>query len=376
MRQIWRSFLLLLGLSFASRPQHSKSAKTTMILNTLFAIVIFCSVCFSLNATAKVEIVANFEINPQAISASLKKHGQDAEVLSSDLNQYELLKIGKSKWSKWHKRLLTEVFHPEVLDKDTSKVVFFNITGKYRNYFALKMLPKEKMVLFMWEPPSIMKKMYSEKVWSCFAKIYTWDDSLVDNKTFFKFYYPVWQPLTANIPSFEEKKLCTLVSSNRTCRHPNELYSERLKAIEYFEKAGETGFKFYGRGWDEKEHPNYLGPIGNKVAVIKNYRFSICYENIHDIQGYITEKIFDCFAAGNVPVYWGASNIEQYVPMDCFIDRRNFGSLEELHAFLKKMTKQEYEGYLTRIQAFLDSDQAKLFSYENYEKILSEAIAN
>jgi alpha(1,3/1,4) fucosyltransferase len=54
-----------------------------------------------------------------------------------------------------------------------------------------------------------------------------------------------------------------------------------------------------------------------------------------------------------VPVYWGAPNVENYIPSDCFIDRRKFESNEALLAFLQKMTKEEWEGYLERAQIFL-----------------------
>ena len=43
-----------------------------------------------------------------------------------------------------------------------------------------------------------------------------------------------------------------------------------------------------------------------------------------DTPGYMTEKIWDSFKAKTVPVYWGASNIEEYVPKNCFIDYRDF----------------------------------------------------
>ena len=33
-----------------------------------------------------------------------------------------------------------------------------------------------------------------------------------------------------------------------------------------------------------------------------------------EIPGYITEKIFDCFLARSVPVYWGPGNIADHVP--------------------------------------------------------------
>jgi hypothetical protein len=84
------------------------------------------------------------------------------------------------------------------------------------------------------------------------------------------------------------------------------------------------------------------------------------------MNGYITEKIFDCLAAGVIPVYWGAHNITDFVPANCFIDRRLFSSNEEVYQFLKAMTKDEYNGYLERIATYLKSDEAKLFSADSF----------
>ena len=61
------------------------------------------------------------------------------------------------------------------------------------------------------------------------------------------------------------------------------------------------------------------------------------YENIKGLNGYITEKIFDAFVAGNVPIYWGASDINEYIPDNCFIDRRNFINHEQMYKFLINM---------------------------------------
>ena len=58
-----------------------------------------------------------------------------------------------------------------------------------------------------------------------------------------------------------------------------------------------------------------------------NVSESVLFETI------VSEKIFDCFAAGNVPIYWGASNVTDYIPEDCFIDMRSFSSFEELYQF-------------------------------------------
>jgi GR25 family glycosyltransferase involved in LPS biosynthesis len=241
------------------------------------------------------------------------------------------------------------------------KIILFN---PYLSPKAQEQFPKSKVILFMWEPELLPASFYDD-----YARIYTWDDSLIDNKKFFKFYYPHLQPMSKELIPFEKKKLCTLIASNWV--------PHRLKMLNFFALKHETDLDFYGKTCPEKNlEPMYKGPISGteKINTLKNYRFCLCSENKVNLQGYVTEKIFDCFAAGCVPVYLGAANIETYIPKDCFIDQRDFSTMDELHSFLISMTKETYERYLTNIQKYLNSEKADLFSQENFDALLYEAI--
>ena len=99
----------------------------------------------------------------------------------------------------------------------------------------------------MWEPKTVLRRMYLPRIQKCFSKIYTWDDSLVDGKTYFKFHYPNLLPMIDQIPSFEEKKFCTLVATDLKSRYEQELYSERRAAIRFFEKDRKKGLSFMAK---------------------------------------------------------------------------------------------------------------------------------
>lgn len=252
----------------------------------------------------------------------------------------------------------------ELMSSNTKFWVFWNLGLKMREC-NLGKIPKEKLVLVMWEPPSVQPELYDPKTHALFGKIFTWDDDLVDHQKFFKMQYPALNSKIANIPPFEEKKFCTMIARRLTSGHPKELYSERKRAIKFFETKPDGEFDLYGYGW-KKRYKNYRGSLANKLETLKEYKFSICYENTGDIKGYISEKIFDCFAAGVVPIYLGASNIADYIPKDCFIDKRKFATYEELYQFLKAVTKEEYQSYLDRAEAFIHSEQAKVFTNEYF----------
>lgn len=236
----------------------------------------------------------------------------------------------------------------------------------------LRRYPKEKLILFLWEPPSVLPEDYNPENHQIFSKVYTWNDELVDNQKYFKFYYPVLNPMIPPV-DFSSKKLSSLIACNKESSHPNELYSQRRKVIEFFETLPNNDFDLYGKWWPNS-YKTYKGPTERKVDCLKHYKFSFTYENVKNIPGYITEKIFDCFQAGAVPIYWGASNISQYVPKNCFIAREDFQDEESLYAFLKNMSETEYQEYLHNIQAFLTSDAAQLYSIEHFIYIFMNLI--
>jgi hypothetical protein len=178
-----------------------------------------------------------------------------------------------------------------------------------------------------------------------------------------------------------------------------ELYSERVNAIRWFEAHHPAEFDLYGIGWDffrfqgrglsrllnkiswllklvAPRYPSYQGPVECKRETLKQYRFAICYENAKDIPGYITEKIFDCFFSSCVPIYYGANNVAQYIPKECFIDKRDFADYEDLYRYLTGMTDADYHRYLVAIERYLANDQSLQFSAEHFARTIVTMILN
>ncbi len=137
-----------------------------------------------------------------------------------------------------------------------------------------------------------------------------------------------------------------------------------MKMVDFFETKSEGELDIYGRYWIKRHYRDFRGSIpgyhtgDDKISTLKKYRFCICFENTKGLRGYITEKIFGCFTAGCVPIYWGADNVETYIPKECFIDYRDFKDREELYQFIKTMSKVRYEQYLENIRTFLQSERA------------------
>ncbi len=231
----------------------------------------------------------------------------------------------------------------------------------------------DKFILFMFEPPTIKPYNYVLQYHAPFSKIYTQLDEVVDNKKYFKFYEPqINFAVGNNLKPFEDRKLCVMIAGNKRSAFPLELYSQRQKIIDFFEQTGTDEFDLYGPGWPE--YRSYKGYVTSKTACLNNYRFNICYENMRDVRGYITEKLFNSFPSGSIPVYWGPPNITDYVPKNCFIDRRDFKDEQELYTFLKNMSKETYMAYLENIKKYVETEQAAQFSSENFADIVISSV--
>lgn len=264
-----------------------------------------------------------------------------------------------------------------------------------------KQITSKPCYLLMLETPQVCPANGISSNWDCYCKVFTWNDDLVDGNRFIKINFP--NPIHVYpVDGFSTRdRFCCLISSNRTLAAQDDriLYPERVKAIRWFEKNAPHDFDLYGIDWNMpvvrsgllgklerrfwrafrslmklRPFPSYRGRIAHKREVLSLTRFAICYENVRDLPGYITEKIFDCFFSGCVPVYWGASNITEHIPADCFVDRRQFCDTGEVYQFLKAMTEHEFRGYQQRIAAFLQSDGAYPFNSEFFAETIVNTI--
>lgn len=276
----------------------------------------------------------------------------------------------------------------DICDPSTADIVIYSDLQDERDLPPLSQ--KSKSVLVINECEVIYKHNWTESTHQRFSKVLTWNSNLWDQKFYLETRFPILlQPQFFN-SSFERKKLVTLISANKTSRHPLELYSQRLAGISWFNKYHPEDFDFYGIGWNKyvsryrkitdlvnsspfekylrPHYRTYQGPVESKFQVLPQYRFALCFENAQMIKGYITEKIFDCFSSGTIPIYWGAPDIADHIPENCYIDFRKFANFESLYTFLKKMTPDQHKQYIESIQHFMQSEQMNPFRYETTNK--------
>jgi alpha(1,3/1,4) fucosyltransferase len=263
-------------------------------------------------------------------------------------------------------------------------------------------LTSKPKYLIIFESELIRKENFDSDNHVLFDKVFTWSDVLIKNNQDKYKKLNFSYDLPRQIARTKKSKLCTLIAGNKKLNHPLELYSKRVEVIRWFEVNHIEDFDFYGTGWDcyyftgprfvralnrikpvarlfASKFPSYKGKIASKKEILQKYKFSICFENARDIPGYITEKIFDCFFSGCVPIYWGANNIEEHIPKNCFIDFTRFSSLEEVYQYITNMPDDVYQKYLDDINDFLNGEDCYSYSIEFFSKkivsVISEELA-
>lgn len=290
-----------------------------------------------------------------------------------------------------------EVGTTDIITVDEADAIVFIDMPKSDNKTLLDAIKSKKnLYLLALESPLVTPRSYDKASHTLFKKVFTWSDELIKENPskYIKINYAYDIPKSINKNIESKSKLCCIISGNKKVSFKNELYSERLKAIKWFEKNHIEDFDLYGTGWDEvafgeNRYINYIlrrsrilrkffathrlsykGKVERKKPILEKYKFSICYENARDINGYITEKIFDCFFAGCVPVYLGSDNITEHIPTECFIDKREFDTYEKLYQYIKNMTNEKYMTYLYNIESFLNSEKSYTFSSEYFSNTI------
>lgn len=286
--------------------------------------------------------------------------------------------------------------------------VFLDHPTLLNPYFRrLKKMCGKKLYLFLLENEAMRPDNYWAFNHRAFEKVFTWNPRLVDGKKYQRFYLPNKIPPIVKIEPEQQRKFCVTIASQKYSSHPQELYSERIRAIRWFEQHHPDEFDLFGMRF---EHPYFTGKLAwlnlglhkvyarfpavlrtqrfpslrvpvpsatapNKHTVFRQYKFALCYENAV-FPGYVSEKIFDALFAGCIPVYLGAPDVTDMLPPEIFIDKRRFKTYDELYDYLHNMPEAEYLKYRQAIEQFLTGPGIRPFSAEHFADTILQHIVN
>ena len=81
---------------------------------------------------------------------------------------------------------------------------------------------------------------------------------------------------------------------------------------------------------------NINGPVSDKIEFLSNYKFSIAMEN-SDGDGYLSEKIYDSFRSGTIPIYYGDYVIDEFINPKTYILIKGEKDIDEKIEYIKKI---------------------------------------
>lgn len=272
----------------------------------------------------------------------------------------------------------TADFLQAAINEESSEAAYkyysFGMLGNFEKWAAHPNVSLEAFLIM--EPPVVMPQLYHAlpKLTKYFKRVYvhnTHGDGYslkgVDASKLHKLYFPM--PYLDVIEPFWSKTdrlhRIVVINSNHnpllnglrglSFKYFNtELYSTRIEAMCDLAKHGVVDL--YGRRWQEWWSPFsmwlpywknrrtlmkiYRGTCKSKYEVLCQYKFCLCFENMA-MDGWVTEKIFDCLYAGTIPLYLGAKDIRHLIPPDVYVDCRQFTSWDNMWEEVSKLTDGE-----------------------------------
>lgn len=262
--------------------------------------------------------------------------------------------------------------------------------------------PAGRAYVYLYENPLIRPLNRDPAALAHYRRWFGWDGELAADPRFVRVPYPNAFP-AGSLPGPEARPLfCVLVSSNKSLmiRDPRDLYAERVRIVDWYEAHAPADFHLFGRGWEVRAarsgrvgrflgkaakflarfraprspYATWKGPVEDKIALLARTRFCLAHENCRDLPGYVTEKLFDCFRAGCVPVYVGPREIADLVPADCFIDGRRFADPCALHTYLRSVDDDQYRAFQAAAARFFASGRAAPFGRDHFVAQIVEGV--
>ena len=195
------------------------------------------------------------------------------------------------------------------------------------NYFINEILRKHYEVVEVDDPDYVICSVYSKEAlkYDCVRIFYTGENFCPD---FNLFDYAIgfecidygdryiYGPNYILNPKYSDDVKKMLV------KHTKEAINEKSKTdfcsfvvsnelgnplrFDFFEELSK--YKKVNSGGRCRNNIGLIDGVPDKYEFQKHHRFSICFENSSHL-GYITEKLVQGFAAGTIPIYWGAPDV-------------------------------------------------------------------
>ena len=273
----------------------------------------------------------------------------------------------------------------------------------------------QALCLMLSEPPTYYPGNWNSARHAVSDRALTYDARMVDNIRYFRYQYaidfegyPLFQPVSE--AEFAQRKLCVLAAASfgvvALPAGSLSLLCERFSRLKWFAKHHANAFDSFSRGVHLDTYTNFRGagllkrwppgmvlrptarrrqrifervyrvsiPALEKIEYVRRYKFAIAYGNTEGLNGYLAEKLFDCLAAADVPVYLGDCLPADLVPPGCYIDRQQFATHEDLYRYLSEMSYARYAEYIATMQGFMRQAPHGILSTAYNTRLLAAAL--
>jgi hypothetical protein len=211
----------------------------------------------------------------------------------------------------------------------------------------------ENQILLGFDETNIDKKIFRLPHW--YLYINWWGDkfNLLSGAAYDLDVDKLSKPLTEQEVSqiMSREKFCSIVSSNNIANR-----FDTTLALAQIDKVDAFGSQF-GNRFEQ-----------DKLDLISNYKFNICFENTLD-PGYVTEKLLEAKIAGCIPIYWGDKKSEVDFNKKCFINYADFESVNDLATYINKLysSKDAMEEIIA--EPLFNSPPSLAELYEFFDKV-------
>lgn len=192
--------------------------------------------------------------------------------------------------------------------------------------YAAKVKSKYKVAWAVESPavkPHVYQNIHLVEDW--FDYIYVCNPELHKNEKYKQCYFGACWLREEDCKIYEKEKLLSIVASNKNWAPGHQLRHEVIRRDLHRElDLWGSGYKWYENNSGEPFFP---------------YMYNIVIENCQ-YPGYFTDKIVDCFAAGSIPIYWGAPDMDKLFNKDGFY---TWNTIEELVEILDKISEEDYK---------------------------------
>jgi len=250
-------------------------------------------------------------------------------------------------------------------------------------------------ILIISESPIICKTNQDKQVRALADKIFTWETDAIESQASWLGCGCSFErvPEDINLEDTKTKQDLCIIVGNKKSEEDKELYTLRNKAIEYFQGTS-ISFDLYGMGWEQRafegllrplnklevarkwnyhQPESYRGTIKSKHKTMQDYRFCLAFENACSDNGYISEKIFDSMFNGCVPIYAGATNIEEVVPKNTFINANNL-KLEDIRDIILTMKNEDHSSYIKAVNQYRKTFMNSSFYFKKWAQQIADHI--